>query len=520
MEEDDSDKDDKLVNQALFSSMEDGVCCRYKPSMDNSNNSKNNHYNHRAGSSESEMVGLKRRVGLVSGTALIVGTMIGSGIFVSPKGVLERSGSVGLSLIVWTGCGVVSLLGALCYAELGTLITKSGAEYSYILEAFGSLPAFLFSWVSVFILKPAMLAIICLTLSEYAVSPFYSGCNPDLFTVKLVTIFAIVTITYLNCHSVSLATGTQNVFTAAKLTAIVLIVIGGFILIFRGETENISQGFEGSRFSFSDIATAFYSGLWAYDGWNNLNYITEELIDPYRNLPFAIIFGIPMVTLCYVLVNISYMTAMTTNEILSSEAVAVTWGTRLLGAAAAIMPIAVAISSFGAGNGSCFTSGRLSFASAREGHLVDVLSFVDFHRFTPSPALIFNAIISILYVLPGNIESLIDFFSFTAWLFYGLTMLSLIVLRYKSPYKDFHRPYKVHLSIPILVSIISFYLVVAPILEKPQIEYLYASLYIFAGAFVYLPFVYYKIRFKPIGAITVFCQKLLHVVPCKEEPLL
>lgn len=142
------------------------------------------------------IVGLKRRVGLISGTALIVGTMIGSGIFVSPKGVLERTGSIGLSLIVWVGSGLISLLGALCYAELGTLITKAGAEYSYILESFGGILAFLFSWISVFVLKPAMLAIICLTLSEYVVQPFFPDCQPDGSAIKLITIFFIGIIYY------------------------------------------------------------------------------------------------------------------------------------------------------------------------------------------------------------------------------------------------------------------------------------------------------------------------------------
>lgn len=136
-------------------------------------------------------IGLKRRVGLFSGIALIVGTMIGSGIFLSPRGVLECTGSVGLSLVVWSLSGLLSLLGALCYAELGTLISKSGAEYSYILEAFGGPPAFLFSWISVFILKPAMLSIICLTLSKYIVSPLFPDCPQSTLLIKLFTIFSI-----------------------------------------------------------------------------------------------------------------------------------------------------------------------------------------------------------------------------------------------------------------------------------------------------------------------------------------
>lgn len=136
-------------------------------------------------------LGLKRRVGLFSGIALIVGTMIGSGIFLSPRGVLYRTGSVGLSLVVWCLSGLLSLLGALCYAELGTLISKSGAEYSYILEAFGGPLAFLFSWLSVFILKPAMLSIICLTLSEYIVTPIFPQCPHSNLLIKLFTVFSI-----------------------------------------------------------------------------------------------------------------------------------------------------------------------------------------------------------------------------------------------------------------------------------------------------------------------------------------
>ncbi|XP_046910598.1 L-type amino acid transporter sobremesa [Dermatophagoides farinae] len=445
--------------------------------------------------------------------------MIGSGIFVSPKGVLERSGSVGMSLIVWIGSGLISLLGALCYAELGTLITKSGAEYSYILESFGGLLAFLFSWISVFVLKPSMLSIICLTLSEYVVQPFFPECQPNNFAIKLIAIFFIVTITYVNCYSVNLATSTQNIFTAAKLLAIIIIICGGIVHIFQGHTEYISKGFEGSKYEISDIATAFYSGLWAYDGWNNLNYVTEELINPYRNLPLAIICGIPIVTLCYVLVNISYMSVMSTEDILMSDAVAVTWGNQILGFASIIIPISVAFSSFGAGNGSCFTSGRLAFAAAREGHLIDVLSYIDMKRYTPSPALVFNAFLSILLILPSNIESLIDFFSFTAWLFYGATMLALIILRYKSPYKEKFRPYKVHLSLPIIVFLISIYLVIGPIIQNPQIEYLYATLYIVSGLLVYVPFVKYKVKCQRLlNIITWTTQLIFKAVPCEYVP--
>lgn len=173
----------------------------------------------------------------------------------------------------------------------------------------------------------------------------------------------------------------------------------------------------------------------------------------------------------------------------------------MLGAAAFIIPVSVVVSSFGAGNGSCFTSGRLSFAAARENHLPDLLAFIHISKYTPSPALIFNAILAILYVIPGNVGSLIDFFSFTAWLFYGLTMLALIRLRYKQPWKDRQRPYRVHLSVPIIVFVVSMYFVVAPIIEAPQIEYFYVLLYILSGLVAYDLFVKRRIRLTLLGKL-------------------
>ncbi|XP_067133337.1 b(0,+)-type amino acid transporter 1 isoform X3 [Centruroides vittatus] len=471
-----------------------------------------------------EGIHLKRRVGLVSGVALIVGTMIGSGIFVSPKGVLLRSGSVGLSLVIWGACGLLSLLGALCYAELGTFVPMSGGEYAYLLTGFkdikplpGPLPAFLYSWMCVLLLKPSSLAVLSLSFAEYSVQALYSpGCFGSVISKKLIGIICVCIITFVNCYSVNLATRVQNLFTAAKLLAIAIIIGGGLVKIAQGHTQYLAAGFQGSTTSFSDVATAFYSGLWAYDGWNNLNYVTEELINPYVNLPRSIAIAIPLVTLCYVMVNISYMTVMSSSELLASEAVAVGFANHVLSQAAAIIPIFVAVSTYGAGNGSCFTAARLSYVAAREGHLVDVLSYVHVRRLTPSPALIFNAFIAICMIIPGNIGSLIDFFSFTAWLFYGGTMLALIVMRWTK--KDVPRPYKVPIIIPIFVLIISVYLVLAPIIQNPQIEYLYATLFIVSGLIFYIPFVYYKFQLKIMGRITLFFQLLLEVAPTQYMP--
>ncbi|XP_045193427.1 b(0,+)-type amino acid transporter 1-like isoform X3 [Mercenaria mercenaria] len=470
-----------------------------------------------------ELMQMKKRVGLLSGVALIVGTMIGSGIFISPKGVLQSSGSVGLSLIVWCLCGVLALLGALSYAELGTMITKSGAEYAYLQEAFsplhrvlGPIPSFLFAWTSVLILKPALFGVTSMSFAVYVVEPFWGQCGSTDMIVKIVAVLCLFLITFINAYSVSLATKVQNFFTVMKLLAIAIIIGGGAYMLSQGYTEHLNTGFEETTDSVSMVALAFYDGLWAYDGWNNLNYVTEEIRQPYKNLPRAIMIGIPLVTVCYILINISYFTVLSKQDILISTAVASTWGEFVLGAAAIIIPISVIMSAFGGANGTCFTGGRVMYVAAREGHLPEVFSYIHVKQYTPLPSLVVSVILAAAMVLFGEIFALIDFFSFTAWFFYGLTMLSLIVLRCTQ--KERKRPYKVPLAVPILVFLCSVYLVVAPIIQDPRIEFLYAFLFSVSGLVFYIPFVVYKKRLPGMDKVTYFLQVVLMVAPSKFVP--
>ncbi|XP_048461866.1 b(0,+)-type amino acid transporter 1 [Rhincodon typus] len=466
---------------------------------------------------EREHVALKQQVGLISGVSLIVGTMIGSGIFISPKAVLSNTGAVGPCLIVWTACGVLATLGALCYADLGTMITKSGGEYSYLLEAFGPIPAFLYSWMCIVVVKPTSFAIICLSFAEYAATPFYPGCKTPQIVIKCLAAVAITLITLLNSISVKLASYVQNFLTAAKLIIIVVITVAGIVLLAQGNTENFKNSFDGAQTSFGSISLAFYNGLWSYDGWNQLNFITEELKNPYRNLPLSIIIGIPLVTVCYILVNIAYFTVMTPTELLQSSAVAVTFGDRVLAPASWLVPLFVVFSTFGAANGSCFTAGRLTFVTAREGHMVKILSYINVRYLTPSPALLFNGFLAIVYIIPADINTLINYFSFASWIFYGLTTFSLIVMRFTR--KSLNRPVKIPMVFPIIVTIVSIYLVLAPIIDSPELAYLYCSLFIGGGLIFYVLFIYFHFSWtqKVIRPITKHLQLLMEVAPAETE---
>ncbi|GBM49752.1 b(0,+)-type amino acid transporter 1 [Araneus ventricosus] len=445
--------------------------------------------------------------------------MIGSGLFISPKSVFQFSGSVAASLLVWTLSGVVALMGALCYAEFGTAIPVSGAEYSYFLYIYGSksrfgpIPAILYLWMCSLIIKTATVSIMLLTFAEYIVEPMFPGCATPGAIKTLVALIAICFITFINCYSVKMATTMNNVLTVVKLLAIAIVVLVGAYMLYQGHYQHLITGFEGTRTSFSDLACAFYFGLWAYDGWNDLNFVTEELINPSVNLPRSIMIGIPLVTLCFVFTNISYFTVLSPDEVLASEAVAVGFADYVLGPAAFIIPILVAASAFGASNGTCLIASRLPFAAGRKGHWPELMSYIQVNRLTPTPALIFNAIIVSIMICVGDIARLIEFFSFVAWMFYGGAMVTVIVMRYTE--KDLPRPYKVPLVIPIIMSVISAYLVLAPLTIQPKVEYFYALIFLISGFLFYIPFVHYGLRLRIMKKITHLMQLLLKCSPCE-----
>jgi len=443
---------------------------------------------------------VERSVGLLGAISLIVGTMIGSGIFASTSSVFNSAGSVGMALIAWTGCGLLVLMISLCYVELGTMIPKSGGEYMYLKEAFGEIPAFLFVFSSSVLLRPIGLSAVLLASGNYLVEPIFGlDCESKdkLIIAKLLACLFLGVIVFVNCASVRWATSMQVVFTAAKLVAIVMLIITGLVRLGQGHNDSFKDAFKGTSTSISDIGYAFYGGLWAYDGWNNLNYVTEELKNPIRDLPLAIMIGIPLVTGCYVLVNIAYLTVLSSAEIAVSNAVAVTLANRLYGVMAWVIPVFVACSTFGAANGSAFTSGRLVYVSAREGHMPKLLAMVHTKRHTPLPALIFTCIIAWIMLIPesSNFSTLVNYFNFAAWTFYGATIAALLWLRYSKP--DMKRPYKVFIGIPILVLLCAVYLVVAPFYDYP-LESFYCLLFILCGIPIYFIFIKYKLMPKAV----------------------
>jgi len=210
---------------------------------------------------------LRKELGLWDGVAIIIGVIIGAGIFVSPKGVLVSSGSTGLAVVVWVLSGLLSLNGALCYAELGTMIPKSGGDYAYIGEAFGPVPAFLYLWVALFVIVPTGNAITALTFAQYILQPMWPTCQPPDEAVRLLAAAVTCILTAVNCYNVRWATRVQDIFTGTKLLALLVIIVAGAYVLGAGKVTHTGISMEGTSTSPGYIALSFYSGLFSYAGW-------------------------------------------------------------------------------------------------------------------------------------------------------------------------------------------------------------------------------------------------------------
>ncbi|XP_012734430.2 cystine/glutamate transporter [Fundulus heteroclitus] len=414
---------------------------------------------------EEEAVRLRREIGLLPAVSFIIGTVVGSGIFIAPKGVLMNSGSVGLSLLVWALCGVLSLFGALCYAELGTTFTKSGGHYTYLLETLGPLPAFLRLWVEFLFIRPAVASYVSLAFGRYVVEPFFSPCPAPMALIKLVSILGLTFVVAVNCWSVTMASRIQVTLTFIKMFALVLIIIPGVIALAKGKTENFQNGFELDSITLDRLPLAFYNGLYAYGGWFYLNFVTEEVINPNRNIPLAIICSMVTVTVFYVLVNVAYYTMMTPAELLLSDAVAVTFANRALQGVASVIPILVALSCLGALNGGFFGSPRMLFVGAREGHWPPIFSMIHIRRRTPLPAVLFLYPLVVVMLITGEIYQLINFASFSRWFFIALATLGMLVHRYRFPHHP--RPFKVPLAIAVTFTVVCFFIVGLSLYSDP-----------------------------------------------------
>uniref|UniRef100_A0A1I7SDP3 Large neutral amino acids transporter small subunit 1 n=2 Tax=Bursaphelenchus xylophilus TaxID=6326 RepID=A0A1I7SDP3_BURXY len=466
---------------------------------------------------EETKIQLKQRISLFNGCAIIVGVIVGSGIFVSPRGVIEQTGSAFLSLVVWMFCGIFSLLGALCYAELGTTIPKSGGDYTYIHEAFGKVPAFIFLWMALIIVNPSSIAIMALTFSTYSLQPFYLDCTIPQTPIILLSAVMIIFLTFINCYNVRWSTKTQDISSVTKVAALLLIVFAGVYHFLTGSSNNFNWESlnSGSNMSIVSLALAFYQGVFSFSGYNYLNFVTEEIKEPNKNLPRAIYLSIPVVTVIYLLVNMAYFVALTPQEVLLSPAVAVTFANRVMGFLSPLMPFFVAISCIGSVNGIIFTSSRMFFAGARDGQLPELLAMIHVRLLTPIPSLIALCLLSLVNIFVSELRDLINYLSFAETAVVFMSVAALLKLRICSP--EIPRPIKFNLLVPLSFLAICLFILVTPFVRSP-IELIAAAIIICSGVPVYLAFV--QVKAKPAVLYTpwvYFTQSMQKLLLCVTE---
>jgi L-type amino acid transporter 8 len=473
---------------------------------------------------EPTKVGLKKTITLINGVTIIVGSIIGSGIFISPKGVQQQVGSVGLSLIVWVFGGLFSMCGAYCYAELGTLIHESGADYAYIMQSMGKFVAFLRLWVECIVVRPVTSTLIALAFSNYIIYPLFDNCpseTPDS-AIRLLSVVCLLTIILINCYSTKFSTRVMDILTYAKLIALVVIIATGLVRVIIGDmwgppVSSFNEPFKDSDWNPAKFAVALYSCLFAYYGWNFLNFVIEEMVNVKRDLPIAIGISLPLCTIIYVLANAAYYTTVTPAEMLESPAVAVMFAKRLYGPAWVIMPLFVALSCFGGVNGTLLTASRLFFVGGRHGQMPVVMTLIRTQGSTPAPAVIFVGSLAIVYLFfSSNLYVLLNYLAFVTWLALAISVASLLVFRFKEPFKKEKRAIKVPLFFPILYLIVSVFLVLLPLYQNPS-ETMMGVIVILTALPVYWVFICWKNKPRSfqvkVDFLTVLVQKILNCLP-------
>lgn len=386
---------------------------------------------------------LRRTLGLLDLTFIAIGTVIGSGIFLVPGVVLRETGTqTGPALLVWVAAGILSYLGALTYAEMGAMKPDAGGLYTYIRDAFGPLPAFLYGWTSFFVIASGSVATLAVAFSGY----FSEFVPVGGIGARLISIGVIVAIAAINVRGTRNSATMQNWTTGAKVAGLLVLSIG---MIALGPTPTVSSIVSRGAWPatitgalLSGIGAAMIGVLWAYEGWQYVTFSAGETRNPQRTFPRAISLATAALVVLYVLANLGYIAALGPQAVAASDRIAADAGISVFGPIAGrIVGLLILISIFSAANGIMLTAPRMYFAMARDGVFFKRLAIVHPTLGTPAFAIIAIAIWAAVLASTGTFEQLLTYVVFTGWIFYGLGALSVFVYRRREP--EAPRPFRV-----------------------------------------------------------------------------
>lgn len=412
--------------------------------------------------------------------SIVVGTVIGSGIFLVPKTMIQRVGSVEWVFAVWVIGGLLSLAGALSYAELAAAMPEAGGEYVFLREAYGPLWGFVYSWTQLWVAKSGSIATLATGFFLY-LSNFFPPLDTVFYTIRLplgphggplelrwgqlLAIGLIAFLGWLNYFGVKLGGEVQVGVTVVKVVLIAVVIAAGLLL----GHPHAAPAAPIAPATFSGFIAALVAALWAYDGWNNVSMVSSEIRHPQKNLPLALIGGTLAVILIYMLANAAYFRVMTPHEVAGADRVAADMMRKIWHAPGAnAVSIAAMISIFAALNGSILTGSRVPYAAAREGYFFAAIGRVNPRHRTPAVSIgALSAWASVL-VLTGRYDDLFNLVIFASWILYGMTAAAVIVLRIRRP--ELARPYRTlgYPLVPLLFVMGACVLLLSTAIERPR----------------------------------------------------
>ncbi len=403
---------------------------------------------------------LPRKLGLLDSLAIVVGIVIGGGIFLVPNLVAQNLASETYILGVWLFAGVASFFGALACAELGAAMPSTGGQYVYLREAYGPLGGFLYGWTMFVVARTAQVSWMAVTFSLYL--SYFVPLSP--VTSKLLGIAIIVVFAAINYCGVTGGAIVQKSFTSAKVLGLLLII--GSAFFFRANAPASQAG--PAEFSISHFGVALIACLLAYDGWVQVTFVAGEIRNPKRNILMALALGVGVCVAIYMLANLAYLHVMSIPEIAASDHVGASAAERTLGPMGGTLVAAIIlVSIIGTINGCFLTSPRIYFAQARDGLFFSKFANVHPRFSTPAFAIVAQAMWAVILLLSGTYETLLDYALFALWISYALMVAGVMVLRRKQP--QLERPYRMwgYPVTPILFLAVAVWFLVNTLVEKP-----------------------------------------------------
>ncbi|MEO6443619.1 MAG: amino acid permease [Gemmatimonadaceae bacterium] len=406
---------------------------------------------------------LKRTLGTTDLTLLVVGNVIGSGIFLVPSTVLRQSGeSVTIATAVWLVGGVLSLLGALSYGELGAMDKGSGGLYSYIRDGFGAFPAFLYGWTLFFVIGAGTIATLAVAASNYMGQ--LATINP--LQKKIIAVTLIVVMMVINVRGTRGSASVQNVATVIKVSAI--LVMSAILFTLGSGGPVTAPELVSTPASLTGVGLSIISVLWAYEGWQYVTFAAGEATNPQKALPRAIAIGTVSLIVIYLIANFAYLAALGPARVAASDRVAGEAVAQVMGpAAGAIIALAIIISMYSAAHATVITAPRVYYSMARDGLFFSKLAEVHPRFGTPAVAIIASCLWATVLAVSGTFEQLLTYVVFVGWIFYALGAAAVIALRIKRPNAE--RPFRVPLYpvTPILFVVAAAAIVLNTIVSQP-----------------------------------------------------